>query len=353
MDWDFLSFAERWQKDASAYQIAVLVPESVGPTWDYLLTCQRRERPEGTEGMSLGVKQRGGNVGCQHESSHVQDMDFIEYAINQTRCQVSIDDQQIAIMGMSDGASLAMSMALRNPGIFRTALVQATGFFHDTAPDTLKPRVYMEYGTEDKLFGPDTVARPTRDRLRDLGCPVEFAMIDGAGLLNCEWTVLPECPEPAPRPVRLDRWWYVEKALLPAIRRILHSDLVGLPPNLDVTAWLRQVPRPSASSRGAPGPLGRLLRPSCRKCGEKVLCGELCRACASPALRAELQESLQQSRQAAEELWKQCADCAGPLWRSCRAAEFCPVRTRRAEAETELQRLQTLIRELEPPEEPD
>lgn len=150
---------------------------------------------------------------------------------------------------------------------------------------------------------------------------------------------------------RLDRWWYVEKALLPAIRRILHSDLVGLPPNLDVTAWLRQVPRPSASSRGAPGPLGRLLRPSCRKCGEKVLCGELCRACASPALRAELQESLQQSRQAAEELWKQCADCAGPLWRSCRAAEFCPVRTRRAEAETELQRLQTLIRELEPPEE--
>ncbi|CAK9078927.1 unnamed protein product [Durusdinium trenchii] len=151
MDWDFLSFAERWQKDASAYQIAVLVPESVGPTWDYLLTCQRR------------------------------DMDFIEYAINQTRCQVSIDDQQIAIMGMSDGASLAMSMALRNPGIFRTALVQATGFFHDTAPDTLKPRVYMEYGTEDKLFGPDTVARPTRDRLRDLGCPVEFAMIDGAG----------------------------------------------------------------------------------------------------------------------------------------------------------------------------
>lgn len=152
MDWDFLSqFAERWQKDAAEYEIAVVIPESKGPTWDYLLTCQRK------------------------------DMDFIESAINEVRRRVWVDDKRISVMGMSDGASLALSMALRNPGVFTTALVQATGFFHDPLPTSLKPRVYMEYGEEDKLFEAARVALPNRDRLRGDGCFVEFVMIPGAG----------------------------------------------------------------------------------------------------------------------------------------------------------------------------
>lgn len=152
MDWDFLSqFAERWQKDAAEYQIAVVVPESKGPTWDYLLTCQRK------------------------------DMDFIQSAINEVRRRVWVDDKRIAVMGMSDGASLALSMALRNPRVFTTALVQATGFFHDPLPTSLKPRVYMEYGEEDQLFEPTRVALPNRDRLREDGCFVEFVMVPSAG----------------------------------------------------------------------------------------------------------------------------------------------------------------------------
>lgn len=153
----------------------------------------------------------------------------------------------------------------------------------------------------------------------------------------------------APSDCRLDRWWYVEKALLPCTSRILHSALVGLPPNLDVAAWLREVPRPSSSgSRASRGPLDRLLRNSCQKCGEKaVLLGSTCHTCTSAATRERLQQRAQQSRQAVDMVRQKCANCAGPLWRSCTAAEFCDVRTRRGELENELAHLTAQLEELD------
>lgn len=151
----------------------------------------------------------------------------------------------------------------------------------------------------------------------------------------------------APKDCRLDRWWYVEKALLPCTSRILHSALVGLPPNLDVSAWLREVPRPSSGSGAGPrGPLDKLLRSSCRKCGEKAV-GTTCHACASAATRENLQQRAQQSRQAADMVRQKCATCAGNLWRSCTAAEFCDVRTRRAELDHELAHLTALLEDLD------
>ncbi|CAE7333516.1 pol [Symbiodinium natans] len=151
MDWNFLSFTERWQQDAKHYGVAILVPESRGPTWDYLLTGQR------------------------------QDMDFMELAINEVRRHVPIDDSSIAVMGMSDGGSLGLSMALRNPSLLRTALVQAVGFFVDARDAREKPRIFLEYGAKDRLFTPEAVARPLCARLRAAGYSVEFSMVPDAG----------------------------------------------------------------------------------------------------------------------------------------------------------------------------
>ena len=96
------------------------MPESLCPTWDYLLLCQR------------------------------QDMNFIDFAINETRRRATVDDRRIAVMGMSDGASLALSMALRNPLVFRTALVQAAGFYHSPTSVALKPKVGASKELESK-----------------------------------------------------------------------------------------------------------------------------------------------------------------------------------------------------------
>ena len=39
----------------------------------------------------------------------------------------------------------------------------------------------MEYGSDDRLFDPETIARPLCERLRAMGCAVEFQVIPGAG----------------------------------------------------------------------------------------------------------------------------------------------------------------------------
>ncbi|CAE7471482.1 pol, partial [Symbiodinium pilosum] len=152
MDWDFLSFTERFERDARQHRVAIVVPESRGPTWDYLLTGQR------------------------------QDMDFIEFAINEVRRRVPIDGRRIAVMGMSDGGSIGLSVALRNPSLFRTALVQAVGFYVDTRSDQQEqPQIFLEYGAKDRLFTPEGVAKPLVSRLRAAGYSVEFSMVPEAG----------------------------------------------------------------------------------------------------------------------------------------------------------------------------
>eukprot|EP00930_Biecheleria_cincta_P003310 TRINITY_DN104236_c0_g1_i1.p1 TRINITY_DN104236_c0_g1~~TRINITY_DN104236_c0_g1_i1.p1 ORF type:complete len:358 (+),score=55.82 TRINITY_DN104236_c0_g1_i1:43-1116(+) len=154
MDWNFSAFTERWQRDAELLQIIVIVPESLGPTWDFLLTGQRG------------------------------DVDFMQATIHEVHKFCPVDERRVAAMGMSDGASLALSMALHNPHVFQAALIQAAGFFinppgySNTSP---QPAVFMEYGADDHLFGIQTVAIPNRDRLVTAGYAVQFQVIKGAG----------------------------------------------------------------------------------------------------------------------------------------------------------------------------
>ncbi|CAE7774621.1 NEIL3 [Symbiodinium sp. CCMP2592] len=136
-------------------------------------------------------------------------------------------------------------------------------------------------------------------------------------------------------------------AILPSTARMLHSDLAGLPATLDVSVWLHAVPRPSSSSSSrASGPLGRLLRPVCRKCGT-VTVGDLCRTCAGPEAFDGLRTRYREARTVAEDLCRKCASCAGEhLWRSCAAAEYCATLTRRTAAEAEAEKLRRQLAEL-------
>lgn len=138
---------------------------------------------------------------------------------------------------------------------------------------------------------------------------------------------------------RLDRWWYAEKAILPVIVRILHSDLHGLPP-VKVENWLREVPRPSSSNagKGGRGPLQRFLRRRCSHCGtaDPAPGTGVCAVCASPEVRTKAKQRVAQASAALAELRSTCCDCAGPLlWRSCAAAAHCPIFARRIAAEEE------------------
>ena len=130
-----------------------LIPRSVEPTWDLIIGGDR------------------------------PDLDFLEYAYDLIYRRYPIDPARQVVVGYSDGASYALSLAISNPGVFDAALCWAAGFviYDDTAvtPDSVKPRIYLEYGTHDELFGFEQVALPMKESLTRAGYTVEFSTDEG------------------------------------------------------------------------------------------------------------------------------------------------------------------------------
>ena len=87
------------------------------------------------------------------------------------------------MIGYSDGASYALSLALSSPGFFDAALCWAAGFVvmdrRAVGQGSRRTRIYLEYGTHDELFGFKEVALPMRERLETAGYSVEFSVDEG------------------------------------------------------------------------------------------------------------------------------------------------------------------------------
>lgn len=130
-----------------------LVPRSVEPTWDLIVGG----RPD--------------------------DLDFLEFAYDLIYRRYPIDPARQVLIGYSDGASYALSLAISNPQIFSAALCWAAGFAifggEPTAPDPAKPVVYLEYGTHDEIFSFEQVALPMQQNLERAGYRVEFSLDEG------------------------------------------------------------------------------------------------------------------------------------------------------------------------------
>lgn len=130
-----------------------LVPRSADPTWD-LITGQGQE-----------------------------DLEFLEYAWDLIYRRYPVDRERQVLMGYSDGASYALSMALSNPGFFDAALCWAAGFVvvdrSAIGSPARKARLYLEYGTHDELFPFEQIAVPMRDNLRAAGYELEFSVDEG------------------------------------------------------------------------------------------------------------------------------------------------------------------------------
>lgn len=130
-----------------------LVPRSVEPTWDLIVRGPR------------------------------SDLDFLEYAYDLIARRYPIDPGRRVLIGYSDGASYALSLALSNPRVFEAALCWAAGFVvldrENVAEGDPKPRIYLEYGTHDELFAFDQVALPMKQNLEQAGYSVEFSVDEG------------------------------------------------------------------------------------------------------------------------------------------------------------------------------
>lgn len=139
--------------EPEARQAFFFVPRSVEPTWDLI----------------------AGGQGA--------DFEFLEFAWDLIYRRYPVDAGAQCLIGYSDGASYALSLALSNPGFFDAALCWAAGFaVMDRQavglPDR-RTRLYLEYGTHDELFNFEQVALPMRDRLLSAGYEVEFSVDEG------------------------------------------------------------------------------------------------------------------------------------------------------------------------------
>jgi predicted esterase len=134
-------------------QALFLVPRSVEPTWDLI----------------TGVGEA--------------DLEFLEYAWDLIYRRYPVDAERQVLLGYSDGASYALSIALSNPGFFDAALCWAAGFVvvdrSAIGRAGRKSRVYLEYGTHDPIFPFEQIALPMRENLRAAGHEVEFSVDEG------------------------------------------------------------------------------------------------------------------------------------------------------------------------------
>jgi phospholipase/carboxylesterase len=128
--------------------IALLVPESRGPSWDVIM----------------------GGFG--------PDVAFLDAALAQAFAACPADPHRLAIGGFSDGASYALSLGIANGDLFRWVLAFSPGFA--TPPSAVgKPRIYISHGKADDVLPIDRCSRRLMPRLRNAGYDLHYEEFDG------------------------------------------------------------------------------------------------------------------------------------------------------------------------------
>jgi predicted esterase len=166
---------------ADAHGWLLLVPESRGATWDAI---------------------RRGGWG--------PDVAFLDAALARLFARHAVDPARVAVAGFSDGASYALSLGLRNPGLFRRVAAFSPGFF-DAPPGRTPgaggpgggPALFVSHGTGDEVLPIDATSRRLVPRLERAGYEVRYREFDGPHTVPpaiiSEAVTWLQGPPPAPR----------------------------------------------------------------------------------------------------------------------------------------------------------
>lgn len=106
------------------------------------------------------------------------DVAFCDAALAYAFAHCEVDLSCIAIGGISDGASYALSLGVTNGDLFNAIIAWSPGF---VAPiETVgQPRVFLSHGTNDAILPIDRCGRPIAAGLHHNGYAVEYIEFDG------------------------------------------------------------------------------------------------------------------------------------------------------------------------------
>lgn len=108
-------------KMAAEEGIAMVMPDSRGRTWDFLL----------------------GGFG--------PDIAFIDRVLAYTFEHVAVDPKRIALAGFSDGGSYTLTVGLANGDLFQSLMAFSPGFMVPPAR-VGKPRIFVSHGSQDEIL---------------------------------------------------------------------------------------------------------------------------------------------------------------------------------------------------------
>jgi predicted esterase len=106
------------------------------------------------------------------------DVRFIDRALAWTFERVHVDEQRVALVGFSDGASYALSLGLSNGGLF-SRVVAYSGCILDVKNQRGKPKVFESHGVLDGVLPIAPCGRAIVSELLRDGYSVEYQEFSG------------------------------------------------------------------------------------------------------------------------------------------------------------------------------
>ena len=133
---------------ADQFELVMLVPDSRGQSWDII------------------------------QGGYGPDVEFIDRALELTFSRCRIDPAAVAIGGVSDGASYALSLGVTNGDLFSSVVAFSPGFI--VPMDVVgQPRIFISHGVHDRILPIDACGRPIAHNLAGAGYDVEYVEFDG------------------------------------------------------------------------------------------------------------------------------------------------------------------------------
>ncbi len=106
------------------------------------------------------------------------DVAFADRVLNRVADSCDVDFERLAVGGISDGASYALSLGVTNGDVFSSVLAFSPGFV--VTPSVKgRPRIFISHGTRDSVLPIDLCGRRLAAGLSSDGYAVTFHEFDG------------------------------------------------------------------------------------------------------------------------------------------------------------------------------